>query len=533
MTGTVETVDVVVVGAGPVGLLTAIELTLGGARALVLERLAAPSTAMKAGGIGPLGTEALQRRGMAAAFAIAEARSFAVIKSFTDRNGPDVRGKGSKFVGHFAGLSLLRKDAQREPDRRSHPVDQQSVEAMLADRAHALGVAVRRGCDVTGFVQQDDAVDVTWASPTGEGPPRDGHIRCAYLVGCDGGRSPIRTMAGFEFPGTPPTSTFYQALAELDHPERLSPGWHRTPGGVFSYGPLPGRLVMLDFSGPPADRDAPVTREEVDAVLRRITGVDVRVQRLDYASRWGDTTRLVDTYCRGRVLLAGDAAHVHTPFGGQGLSLGLVDAANLGWKLAAIVRGDIPEALLDSYTAERRPVAEAALATCQAQMAIMRPDPQSGAMRDLVAQLLDFDDVNRLLNEQMTGLSTRYAIGDDLGPACDDRDDVGRLIGDRPIGHGEGGTSLYALMQDGAGVLLDASPDGQGSALVSALGAARMSRVRCIAVDAGPSLLVRPDACIAWIGEADCTDGLADALGRWFEPPPTALDGGSPARVGP
>jgi 2-polyprenyl-6-methoxyphenol hydroxylase-like FAD-dependent oxidoreductase len=159
----------------------------------------------------------------------------------------------------------------------------------------------------------------------------------------------------------------YQAVGEVDHPERLLPlGWRRTSGGVFSYGPFPGRLFMLDFSGPPEDRAAPVTREEIQAVLRRVSGTDVRVKSLQGANRWTDNTRLVNSYRRGRVLLAGDAAHVHSPFGGQGLSLGLVDAANLGWKLAAVVRGEMPESLLDTYTAERRPAAEAVLANTQA-----------------------------------------------------------------------------------------------------------------------------------------------------------------------
>ncbi|GJG86260.1 FAD-dependent oxidoreductase [Gemmatimonadetes bacterium T265] len=495
-----EAVDVVVVGAGPVGLLTAIELTLGGARVLVLERLAAPSTASKAMGLGPLGIEALQRRGMAAAIDASEARSFAAMQPLTGQAGADLRS--SKFSGHFAGLSLIRKDAQKEPARRARAVDQQSLEAMLADRARAVGIEVRRACDVTGFVPQADGIDVAWASPTG-----GGHVRCAYLVGCDGGRSPIRKTAGFAFPGTPPTLTFYQAVAEIDYPERLLPrGWHRTSGGVFSYGPVPGRVVMLDFSGPPADREAPVTREEIEAVLRRVSGTDVRVKALESASRWTDNTRLVDTYRRGRVLLAGDAAHVHTPFGGQGLSLGLVDAANLGWKLAAVVRGEMPERLLDSYTAERRPVAEAVLANTRAQVAILRPDPQSGAMRDLVATLLQFDDVNRFIGEMMSGLFTRY----DLGSAQDDRDDVGRLIGDTRIRHGGAEVSLYDMMQDGMGVLLDASPEGAASKLV----AVTTQRVRCVAVDAGPSMLIRPDACVAWAGGENSTDGLADALRR-------------------
>ena len=494
--GSMEQVDVVIVGAGPVGLLTAIELTLGGARVLVLERLAAASLDRKAGGLGPLGLEALERRGMASAIAAAEARSFAAMA----RAGADPRAKGSKYSGHFAGLALIRKDAQREPGRRSRPVDQQALEAMLADRARALGIEVGRGCDVTGLAQQADGVDVRWTSPTGED-----RIRGAYLVGCDGGRSAIRKLAGFDFPGTPPSSTFYQAVAEIDHPERLSPmGWRRTSGGVFSYGPFPGRLVMLEFAGAPEDRQAPVTREEIEAVLRRVSGADVRVEALESASRWTDNTRLVDTYRQGRVLIAGDAAHIHTPFGGQGLTLGLVDAANLGWKLAAVIRGEAQDSLLDTYTAERRPVAEAVLANTLAQVAIMRPDPQSGAMRDLVGKLMELDDVNRFIGEMTSGVSTRYDLGSE-------HDEVGRLIGDRPVRHGDTEVSLYDLMQDGLGILLDAGA-GQATKLL----AASTLKVRCAAVDAGPSMLIRPDACVAWAGEAERTDGLEAALRRWF-----------------
>jgi hypothetical protein len=189
------------------------------------------------------------------------------------------------------------------------------------------------------------------------------------------------------------------------------------------------------------------------------------------------------------------------------LSLGLVDAANLGWKLATVIRGEMPESLLDTYTAERRPVAEAVLANTLAQVAVMRPDPQSGAMRDFVAKLMQFDDVNRLIGEMMSGLSIRYDLGSEL-------DDVGRLIGDRPISHGNADVSLYEVMQDGMGVLLDASTEGKASRLVSA----STQRIRCGAVDTRPSLLIRPDACIAWAGEANCTDGLEEALRRWTKP---------------
>ena len=493
-------VDVVVVGAGPVGLLAAIELSLAGVRVVVLERLAAANTASKALGMGPLGIEALQRRGLTKAISTAESRSVAAMKAFAEHKEADRDPK--RFSGHFGGLPLIRSDAQNEPHRRARLVDQHAVETMLAERARSLGIEVRRGRDVTAFRQHDLGVDVEWASPTGEG-----RIRCSYLIGCDGGRSTVRRMAGFDFPGVDPTLMMYTAVAEINHPERLTVGWTRTSRGVFSYGPFPNRLFMLDFSGPPRDRQAPVTAEEIELLLRRISGADVRVTALDSASRWTDNTRLVDTYRRGRVLLAGDAAHVHSPFGGQGMSLGLVDAANLGWKLAAVIRGEMPESLLDTYTAERRPLAETVLANTLAQVAIMRPDPQAGAMRAIVANLLHLDDVNRLIGGMMSGLSVRYDLGSDL-------DAVGRLIGDMPIGAGETEGSLYDVMQDGRGVFLDASIDKTASKLV----AARTSAIRCVARSPGRSMLIRPDACVAWAGEAASTAGLEDALRRWFIP---------------
>jgi 2-polyprenyl-6-methoxyphenol hydroxylase-like FAD-dependent oxidoreductase len=322
-------IDAVVVGAGPVDLLTGIELTLRGAHILVLERLASPSKALKAMSIGPLGVEVLMRRGMSTAIDAEEARGLAAMKPVMERTSMDPSTR--KFSGHFAGLSLIRSDVQKEPDRRARAVDQQGIEAMLAERSRSLGIEVRRECEVTGFVQHTDGINVEWTTPTGAG-----QTRCSYLVGCDGGRSLIRKMAG--------------------------------------------------------------------------------------------------PYRQDRVLLAGDAAHVHSPFGGQGLSLGLVDAVNLGWKLAAVIRGEMPESLLDTYTTERRPVAEAVLANTLAQVAIMRPDPQSGAMRDIMASILQLDDANRLIGEIMTGLSTRYDLGSE-------RDEVGRLIGNRPIRHGDADVS--------------------------------------------------------------------------------------------
>lgn len=489
-------VDVVVVGAGPVGLLLAIELKLGGAGVLVLERLTAPNLDIKAPSVGPLGAEALQRRGMGPQLAEAEERTFAAM----GKAGAARRAQGSNFKGHFA-LLPIRADPQHEPERRIRMVDQQSLEAILGEQANALGIEVRRGCKVTSFEQHAGGVEVRWASPSGPD-----YSRCAWLVGCDGGRSSIRKLAGFAFPGTPPSLTIYQAVLDLDHPERL-PGYvTRTSEGVLINGPRPRRIGLHDFSGPPADREAPVTCEEVEEVLRRISGADVRVTAIEQVQRWTDTARLVETYRQDRVLLAGDAAHVHSPVGGQGLSLGLVDAANLGWKLAAIVRGDKPDSLLDSYTSERRPVAEAVLANTLAQIALMRPDPRSNALRDIFAKLLELDDVNGYIDGLMSGLDTRYDLGSE-------RDEVGRLTGDRVVVEAGIQSSLFAKMAQGDGIVLDASPDGRAAGL-----AASFARVRCFKAEEGPSMLIRPDGCVAWAGEAGDTSGLADALERWFAP---------------
>ena len=490
-------IDVVVVGAGPVGLLLAIELKLADVGVLVLERLTAPNVAIKGTSVGPLGVEALQRRGMIAALAEAEDRIFAAMGS----GGVARREQTSRSRGHFAVLPL-RSDAAREPERRMCWIDQQTLEAILGERAAALGIEVRRGCEVTDIEQYGDGVAVNWTSP--EGPS---HVRCAWLVGCDGGRSSIRKLAGFAFPGTSPSLTMYQALLDLDHPERLPRGLTRMPKGIIMHGPRPRRLAMHDFSGPPADRNAPVTREEIEGVLQRISGVDVRVTAIEQANRFTDSARLVDTYRRDRVLLAGDAAHIHSPLGGQGLSLGLVDAANLGWKLAAVVRGDKPDSLLDSYTSERRPVAESVLSNTLAQVALMRTDPQSIAMRDIFAKLLEFDDVNGYIDGLISGLTTRYDLGSE-------HDVIGRLTGDRLVGRGDVRTSLYAEMAEGDAILLDASPDGRAAGL-----AAGFTRVRCLPIDAGEggmSMLIRPDGCIAWVGDVGEVEGLVKALERWF-----------------
>ncbi|HEY1124164.1 MAG TPA: FAD-dependent monooxygenase [Sphingobium sp.] len=486
-------VDVVIVGAGPVGLLLAIELKLGGASVLVLERLTEPSMAIKGTSIGPLGAEALRRRGMGPALAEAEDRAFAA----RGPQGAAMRAQAMKSRGHFGGLPLPAH-AGREIERRMIWVDQQGIEAILGARATDLGIDIRRGRVVTGFAQDGAGVTVDWMAA--DGPAS---ARCAWLVGCDGGRSFVRKMAGFDFPGTEPSVTMYQALLDLDHPERLPRGATRSSEGAVMNGPRPRWLAMHDFNGAAADRDAPVTIDEIEAVLRRISGADVRVASVDQMTRFSDSARVVDDYRKGRVLLAGDAAHIHSPLGGQGLSLGLADAANLGWKLAAVVRGDKPEGLLDTYTEERRPVAQAVLANTLAQVALSRPDPQSLALREMFGAVLGIEAVADHIEGFTSGLATRYDLGSD-------HDAVGRLSGERSTGDGR---SLFAAMADGEGVLLDASPEARGSGL-----AGNFARLRCLPVEEGSSMLIRPDGCIAWTGEAGDVQGLGDALERWFAP---------------
>jgi 2-polyprenyl-6-methoxyphenol hydroxylase-like FAD-dependent oxidoreductase len=476
-------IEVLVVGAGPVGLLAAIELKLTGIEVLIVERLSEMSPLPKAGGIGPLGLEALRRRGLSDAIEAAEAR-FSKTRAQRDGDGP-------RYSGHFAGLTLIRANAQSEPDRCGSQVNQQAIEAMLSDRAKALGIEIRRSWEVIGVSQQPNGVDVDLMSPAGLT-----QLHCTYLIGCDGGRSSVRKMAGFSFPGWEPSMTMHQAIVKIDHPELLIPGgFQYTSNGMYMV--FGDRLALIEFGEVPANRDAPISRDYMEDKLRQMSGADVHITDFSHATRWTDNTRLVDSYRRGRIFLAGDAAHIHSPFGGQGLSLGLLDATNLGWKLGAVLRNNMPTSLLDTYEMERRPIAEAVIANTLAQVAIMRPDPQSSAMRDLVTQLMSVDGANRFFGNEMNGLYRRY----DLGVSTEI---VGQLIANMPVGT----DMLYDLMQDGKGVLLDAT-GGEALAMVNT------SRIAYATVESGPSMLIRPDACVAWTSD-NGIEGLKAAFGLWW-----------------
>jgi 2-polyprenyl-6-methoxyphenol hydroxylase-like FAD-dependent oxidoreductase len=377
--------DVVIAGGGPVGLFLACELALAGTSVVVFEQMEGPHSPLKEGWMGMRGlnfpsVDAFYRRGMlkdvreSSLAWMAPAKPGFELQSQTSTSAPAPR-----FAGHFAGIML---DANRidlsgqkylvdGPSSAVGLVSLEGIEEVLAEHAQKLGVEVRRGMPVTDFTQSADGVTVHVGAKT---------FQARWLVGCDGGRSTVRKVAGFEFDGTDPEFTGYSAWVEIADPEKLRPGFNLTPNGMYVNGPGPGRIGLVDFDGAEFDRSQEITLEDLQAILRRVSGTDVTLTALHVATSYTDRARQATTYRKGRVLLAGDAAHIHSPLGGQGLNTGLGDAMNLGWKLAATIKGWAPEDLLDTYTAERHPVGAWALNWTRAQVAIMRPTPHSQAI---------------------------------------------------------------------------------------------------------------------------------------------------------
>ncbi|GHF20660.1 FAD-dependent oxidoreductase [Amycolatopsis deserti] len=482
--------DVVISGGGPVGLMLAGELRLGGATVLVVERRTEIDPTLKAGSINLVTAEALYRRGLLDRLEAERDQALRAMKV-----GTGLRNSPPPLVGHFGGIMVgsdrvdFTDPAFRDagPAARLTLVGQQSVEKVLEQHATGLGAVVRRGAEVTGFDADDHGVTVFLGGD---------RVRAGWLVGCDGGRSLVRKLAGFAFPGTDPEITGRQALADLDGAEALGVGWHRTDTGVYVHGPLPGRILTVEFDGPPADRTSPVTVAELQESVRRVSGVDVTVTALRSATRFTDNARQATTYRRGRVLLAGDAAHVHSPFGGQGLNLGIGDAVNLGWKLAATIRGTAPEGLLDTYTVERHPIGEWVLEWTRAQIAAMRPDPRAKALRSVLTDLLTTGDGSTYLAKKLSGQLHRY-------PVDGEHDLAGRSAPDFEF---TDGSRLADHCHDGRAVLIGARIDDERVRVVPG---------RCVQRP-GLKALIRPDGHVAWASEDGGTDGLEKAFATWF-----------------
>ncbi|GAA1971115.1 FAD-dependent oxidoreductase [Amycolatopsis minnesotensis] len=479
--------DVIVVGAGPVGLFLAAELELTGARTIVLERLSNPAGETKARGIGVLAGEMLTRRGLGARIAEAHARG---LEDFA-------RDHGSP-LGHFAAIHKLDPGLTAEPDRRYTYIWQPELTSVLAAHAAELGVSVHTGHEVTRFESDVDGVTVHAGAR---------RFRAGYLVGCDGGRSSVRKLAGFDFPGTPALLRTVAGRARLDG-EVPATGRYDTGTFMHGGGTAVGMVGTGELDAAAPALDGPVTADDMAASVRRVTGADVSITELHDVRVFADRARQASTYRIGRVLLAGDAAHIHSPSGGQGLNLGLMDAANLGWKLAAVVKGERPEALLDTYTTERHPAGEAVLRNTRAQSALLAPGPHVDALREIVAELMDLPEANRYFSELLSAVNLRYdlpypAEGELTGRHCPDLE----LVGD------DGRASrLSEHTRTGRGLLLLPPPVRDLAALapglVDVLPVAKTSRD-----DAG-ALLLRPDGVVAWSGSDRET--LRRALETWF-----------------
>jgi rifampicin monooxygenase len=469
-------IDVIVGGGGPTGVMLASELRLQGVDALVLEKEAEPTRVVRALGLHARSIEVLDQRGL------------------LDRFLP--LGKQYPVGGFFAGIS------KPTPDRldTAHPyvlgIPQPTTERLLTEHATELGVEIRRGCELVGLSQDDHGVTVELADGT--------QLRSRYLVGCDGGRSTVRKLLGVGFPGEPARREWLSGEVELTAPpEELAAvvtEVRKTQKG-FGVGPSGEGLYrfVVPAEGVTEDRSVLPTLEEIRQRLRMFAGTDFGVHSPRWLSRFGDATRQAERYRTGRVLLAGDAAHIHPPTGGQGLNLGLQDAFNLGWKLAAEVNDWAPEGLLDSYHTERHPVAADVLNTTRAQAELLSTEPGPQAVRRLVSDLMDFDEVNRYLIEKITAIGVRYDFGEGH-----------RLLGRRLRDVGLKRGRLYALMHGGRGLLLD-----QTGRLSVAGWADRVEHVIDVSEELDvPAALLRPDGHVAWVG--DDQQDLLSRLPTWF-----------------
>jgi len=408
---------------------------------------------------------------------------------------------------HFAGIPFHSGniDNARWAYRLASSTDaivlseMQELEAVLARRAEASGAEIKRGRPLTDFHQTADGVTVESGNESFQGK---------WLVGCDGSRSVVRKFGGFEFAGTEPEFTGYSAHVDIVDPDKLNPGRNLTSQGMYLQS-QPGFLVLQDFDGGTFhNAEQPITLEQVQTVLRRISNTDVTLSGLHIATTWTDRARQATAYRKGRVLLAGDAAHIHAPLGGQGLNLGLGDAMNLGWKLADTIHETAPEGLLDSYQTERHPLGAQVLDWSRAQVLIMRPEPNARALNAILRDLMETRDGATYFAGRVWGVNTRYDFGGDH-PL------IGRSI---PNFEFTDGTTLGEIMRDGRGMMLHFNGNDSMEALASEYG----DRIKFISGRAKEQLglnsaLVRPDGFVARASDGEPDESsVKAALRRWF-----------------
>lgn len=488
-----ENVDhaVLVAGGGPTGLMLAAELALAGADAAILERRSGRDLiGARAGGLHARTIEVLDQRGIADRFL--------------------ARGQ----VAQVAGFSQIRLDISDFPTRHPYGLAlwQNEIERVLADWVNELGVRIYRGQEVTGIAQDRSGVDVALS---------DGlSMRGGYLVGCDGGRSVVRKAAGIDFPGWEPTTSYLLAEVEMDYDTVDSPEWgirHDALGVHSLAAAQDGGPVRVMVTERLLRTTSEPTLDDLREGLIAVYGTDYGIHSPAWLSRFTDLARQAATYRAGRVLLAGDAAHVHHPVGGQGLNTGVQDAVNLGWKLGQVVNGTSPDSLLDTYHGERHPVAARVLRNAVAQMALLRPDDRTKALRDTVSDLLGMDEPRKRFAAMMSGLDIRYDLGDGHPLLGRRMPDVDLLTADGPV-------RVYSSLHRARPLLLNLSEPGRfdiaagrvqtidaeysGSWELPALGV----------VTAPDAVLIRPDGHVAWVGSSTDAE-LRDAIGAWFGAP--------------
>lgn len=480
--------SVVIAGGGPTGMMLAGELALAGIDVAIVERRTSPDIAgSRAGGLHAATINLLDRRGIADRFLS--------------------QGRIAQVAG-FGGTVL---DISDFPTRHNYGLAlwQNHIERILAGWIAELAVTLYRDREVLGFAQDGDGVDVDLSD--------NQSLRADYLVGCDGGRSLIRKAAGIDFPGWDPSIS--NLIAEAEMSEEPEWGFRHDARGLQAVGKLENglvRVVLTEQQPPPAGEP---TLQYLREMLVSVYGTDYGVHSPRWISRFTDMTRQAASYRSGRVLLAGDAAHVHYPAGGQGLNLGVQDAVNLGWKLAQVVKGQSPDSLLDTYHAERHPIAARALRLTMAQVALRRQDERSKALADTVSELLALDETRRHLGATMSGLDIRYDLGD-AHPL------LGRCMPDLDLVTAEGPMCVYALLHEARPVLLnfgeprslDIGPWAHRVRTIDATCQGEWELPLLGAIPAPGAVLIRPDGYIAWVGGPAAT-GLAEALTTWLGPP--------------